>query len=462
MTGEILEATGGTLIIGEEDRRFTGITIDSRTVRGGELFVAIEGERFDGHDFAEDVLQKGAHGIMAREGWSPIKESIFHEAGSQRNLIAVPDTLRGLQDLAHYHRMRYDIPVAAVTGSNGKTSTKEMLYAILQQDRKAYRNPGNLNNHFGVPLSLFGMGPEIEAAVLEFGMSGFGEIRRLRKIARPTVVIITNVSAAHLETLKTLDHVARAKAEILEDLPEDGWAILNDDDPKVNALRESIMGQVMTFGMSNNADVFADDIRIDEKGSRFVLRHGNEKISVHLPVPGRHHIANALAAAAAAHVMGASLDTISQGLASFVSPSMRWEVHTLASGAVVINDAYNANPASMKAALDTVKEMGKERRNIAVLGDMLELGEISEEAHREIGRLVARGPFAFLFTVGERSKWIGEEAEKLGMNPDHIRHVTAWNEAVHAIKEILQGKDRVLLKASRKIGLEGIVEELKR
>ncbi len=461
MTTDILQATGGKLLRGRGDLHFKGVSIDSRKVCKGDLFVALKGDRFDGHDFAGEVLKKGALGLVVREGWDPPLISRLHEPERVENLIAVPDTLRALQDLAHAYRMGYAIPVVAVTGTNGKTSTKEMIYSILQIGHKVYRSPGNLNNHIGVPLSLLGIEPGTERVVLEFGMSGKGEIRRLREIARPDVVVITNISAAHMMTLKSVGEVARAKAEILEQLPEQGCAILNRDDPRVYALKNDVQGKVITFGRSQDADVSAEEVRQVEGGTRFLLRQGEEKAEIELHHPGLHHVSNALAAAAAARVMKIPMSIIAEGLARYTPLALRWETFTNTDGVTVINDAYNANPESMKAAIRTVEEMGGDQRNIAVLGDMLELGDYSEEGHRKIGEMIAAGSFSVLLTVGKQARWMADEAEKRGMDPGHIRCCSDREEALEKLKEILGENDRILLKASRRMGLEHIAEALK-
>ncbi|NOY52470.1 MAG: UDP-N-acetylmuramoyl-tripeptide--D-alanyl-D-alanine ligase [Deltaproteobacteria bacterium] len=461
-TADVLKATGGKLLRGGKDLRFTGVEINSRTIRGGELFVAIRGERFDGHDFSGEALKKGALGRIVREGWAPEAPDPEHASLSEASLIAVPDTLRALQDLAHYHRMQFSLPLVAVTGTNGKTSTKEMIYSILRIGRKTHRSLGNLNNHIGVPLSLFGLGPETRAAVVEFGMSGSGEITRLREIARPNIVVITNVSAAHLMILKNVEEIARAKAEILDDLPEDGWAVLNRDDPRVYALAEKVRGRVITFGIHPSSDVRAAEITSGEGGAvHFRLSYQGEEVAVRLSKPGRHQVGNALAAAAASLVAGVPLPEIQQGLADCTLPGMRWESFLLPGGTEVINDAYNANPASVTAALQTVADLGGNRRNIAVLGDMLELGDFSETAHRTVGRMIAEGPIARLIAVGTQARWIADEAQRCGMDEHHVACCADAREAFDNLVKILETRDRVLIKASRGVGLEKIVEELR-
>lgn len=462
MTSTVLEATGGKLIRGSDRCRFSGVSIDSRTVQAGELFVAIRGDRFDGHSFSESVLEKGAGGMVAQEGWEPPRASRFNAPDNNADLIVVPDTLRALQDLAYHHRMTFAIPVVAVTGTNGKTSTKEMIYAILQEGLRAFRSPGNLNNHIGVPLSLLKMGPETEVAVVEFGMSAAGEIRRLREIARPTVVAITNVSAAHMVRLGTLDDVARAKGEILEGLPAHGWAVLNRDDPRVWALSEGVQGRTIAFGFSPEANVTAEAIEIlGEEGSRFCLRVGEVRETVRLTQPGRHQISNALAAAAVARALEIPMVHIVRGLERCDLPAMRWETMALANGAVLINDAYNANPGSVTAAIGTLVSLGSKRRNISVLGNMLELGAQSESLHREVGRVVAESGIAYLITVGDQARWIGEAALEYGMTQDQVVCCNDCVEAVCTLERRMQPNDRILVKASRGAGLERVVEVLK-
>jgi UDP-N-acetylmuramoyl-tripeptide--D-alanyl-D-alanine ligase len=463
MTANVLEATGGRLIRGNDRLCFSGVSIDSRTVGQGELFIALRGDRFDGHDYAAEALEKGALGMVVRKGYKPPETGRLHDPLNETDLIEVSDTLRALQDLAHYHRMRTDAPVVAVTGTNGKTTTKEMIHGILRIGLRAFCSSGNLNNHIGVPLSLLQMDPATEAAVLEFGMSGAGEIRRLREIARPTVVVITNVSEAHMVSLKTLDEVARAKGEILEGLSKQGWAVLNRDDPRVYALRTTTQGKVVTFGLTGEADVTATGIEaLGERGSRFYLNYKGKQKRVRLRQPGLHQVSNALAAASAALVLKRPLDEIAEGLGCCDQPAMRWETVTLSGGAVVINDAYNANPGSVIAAIRTMEDLGAQRRSIIVLGDMLELGDESESMHRKVGREIAASTIPFLITVGEKAWWIADECLRSQKNPDRVVHCRGWEQAVDHLEKMLDENDRILVKASRGAGLERIVEAISR
>jgi UDP-N-acetylmuramoyl-tripeptide--D-alanyl-D-alanine ligase len=451
------------LLKGNPEHVFIGVGIDSRTIGRRALFVALRGERFDGHDFLGQAVKKGAAGLVVRQEDPAAQRLPGGKAAREISVIAVPDTLRALQDLAAFHRRRMDIPVVAVTGTNGKTTTKEMLYAVLAAGRRVYRSPGNLNNHIGVPLSLLGLPEESEAAVFEFGMGGAGEIRRLAEITQPTVAVITNVSEAHLTTLKSPDAVARAKGEILERLPAAGWAVLNRDDRRVWALRKGVRARVLSFGLTPGCDVTADEIALGETGANtFRLLSGGQSVRVRLQRPGRHEVLNALAAAAAAQVLSVPLSEMATGLAACQFPGMRWEMETLPNGAHLINDAYNANPASVRAAIRTVEGLGSGRRNIAVLGDMLELGELSDRLHQEVGRAAAAGPFSLLVTVGTHSRWIAAAAVAGGMDRAAVIHCDTWEQAAAELAGRVRKTDRILLKASRGMGLERIADALRK
>ncbi len=461
-TADILQATGGVLLTPPREHVFTAVGTDSRTLGRGALFVALSGERFDGHDFLDQAVERGAAGLLVGQA-HPAARSVASAKAAAISVIAVADTLRALQDVAAFYRRGMDIPVCAVTGTNGKTTTKEMLHAVLAVGRRTYRSPGNLNNHIGVPLSLLGMPRDTEAAVLEFGMSGAGEIRRLAEIARPTVAVITNVSEAHLTTLKSVDAVARAKGEILEKLPQTGWAVLNRDDHRVWGLRRGVRARVVSFGLTQGCDITADEIAFEKSGGAvFRLLSAGPPVRVRLQRPGRHEVFNALAAAAAAQALGVPPAEMASGLAACELPGMRWELRTLPSGAQLINDAYNANPASVKASMETVAGLGPGRRNIAVLGDMLELGESSEALHREVGRAAAAGAFSLLVTVGERSRWTAAEAVTAGMNRAAVISCDTWEQAAAVLAEQMQPRDRILVKASRGMGLERIADALQK
>jgi len=395
---EILSATGGRLMRGDPSRVVSGISINSRTIQAGDLFIAIKGERFDGHQFIYEALERGASGVLVSVSSHRIPRTTEEETLLRdKILIGVTDTLAALQGLSRLHRLRWVLPVVAVTGSNGKTTTKEMAAEILAGRYVTLKNEGNLNNQIGVPLTLFRLTSAHQAAVLEAGISRPGELKRLCEIALPQVGVITNIGPAHLETLGTLDAVAAAKAELIEALsPSEGVAVLNRDDPYYPLLRSRAPGRVVTFGTDPDADIHMDAIR--ESGSRVKMtldcrssvfgiapyldksRRASRRapatertrVEIDLPAIGRHNAMNAAAAAAAAWVLGCDLEDIRRGLENYRPIAMRLE-WTEWEGRTILNDAYNANPASMLAALETLKNFQTQGRRIAVVGDMLEL-----------------------------------------------------------------------------------------
>jgi UDP-N-acetylmuramoyl-tripeptide--D-alanyl-D-alanine ligase len=390
---DIADATGGR-IIGSAEGEVSGISTDSRSVTAGELFVPLCGTSFDGHDYLASVADQGIQTVLASEAWL-----LDHSLPGSLTCIAVNDTLRALGDLAASYRKRYDIPLAGITGSNGKTTCKEMLATILDQIGPGLKTAGNLNNLIGLPQMLFRLRPEHGWAVLEMGMSEPGEIDRLAEIASPQVGVLLNAFAAHLESMESVENVARAKGELLLRLPAGGCAVLNADDPLI-AGRPSPKGvRRITFGL-NIAEIRASAIESRGiSGQRFTLHIGDESIAVSLAAFGRHNIYNALAAAAAAHALGIPTGIIGNGLELFRPYDKRFNLEKTG-GIILIDDSYNANPASMGAALATLAELKGNRTAFVALGDMLELGGNEAELHRLVGvqaaqvadRLYLHGP----------------------------------------------------------------------
>jgi len=448
----IIEATGGRALT-ECPKRFKGVSTDSRATAKGELFVPLSGERFDGHDFIEDVLKKGAAGSLVQAG---------RKTGAVKGgcLIEVPDTLRALQDIAAWiRRSRRDTLVIGVTGTNGKTTTKEMLASVLSVKGPVLKNEGNLNNHIGLPLTLMGLRPEHWAAVLEMGMSAEGEIARLAEIAMPSVGIITNIGPAHLLGLGSMDAIVRAKGELVDALPDDGRAVLNSDDPYLKGLIEKNKGRAVTFGLGAGATITAEDIRESVDGVSFKLVMPGGRAAVSLPVMGAHNVVNALAAAGAAWCAGMSVSDIKAGLDSFSPAKMRMEVVEVG-GARVINDAYNANPASMAAALTALASV-KDCRRIAVLGDMLELGDAARISHHNVGRLAGAEGLSLLVLMGAHAEDTAEGAAEAGMDEDDIVVASGPEEAAAAVAGRMKRGDCLLLKGSRGMRMERIIELLK-
>ncbi len=450
---EILKATGGTLRAGSEEEVISSFSTDTRTLRPGDFFIALGGKNFDGHAFLSEAIAKKATGLLVSDTASlPSPPPLL--------TLAVPDTLFALGQIARAWRLKLSATVVAITGSNGKTTTKEMTRAVLQEAGAVWASPGNLNNLIGLPLTLFGLRPSHGWAVVELGMNAPGEIRRLCEICLPDVGVITNIGEAHLEFLGSLEAVAAAKAEMLPFLTGEKVTILNLDDPYLNGLLPAVRGRLLTFGFSTGADLQATEVTLEAQGTTFVLRRGQEQERVRLPIVGYHNVVNAAAAAAVGTVSGLSLPTIARGLASITEVPMRMQMVRLTSGGTLLNDAYNANPSSMRAAITTFFEMRTGGKAILILGDMLELGAASPAAHREIGEFLA--PFApdLLLTVGSASHTIGQAAVACGMERARVHHCPDHGEARALLQAHLGPESWVLLKGSRGMRLEKIVEGL--
>jgi len=443
-------------ILGRLERmEIKGVSIDSRTIKKGELFVAIKGARFDGHDFVPEVIKNGAWGALVDRSELDTKCSSL---GGLRNILPVEDTTFALQEMSQMHRKKFAIPVIGITGSNGKTTTKEMLASILKQRGSVLKNEGNLNNHIGVPLTLLKLDASHKSAVVEMGMSALGEIDTLARLVSPDVGVITNIGPAHLEFLGTMDVVAQAKAELLGNLKTDSTAVLNADDKYFTTLKHKYSGRVLSFGIENKADVSAFGIRQGKNFTEMIIETDDSKVRVRLPAVGKHNIYNALAAAAAATAVGMPLDAVKNGLEDFSPVAMRSELKQI-KGRTVLADYYNANPGSVKAALETLITLRAGRKSVAVLGDMLELGDISADAHREVGRTVANLGVDVLITMGSLAMYINEGALEAGMPKDRVIAAGSHAEAAALLKERSKNGDAVLIKGSRGMKMEKILEE---
>jgi UDP-N-acetylmuramoyl-tripeptide--D-alanyl-D-alanine ligase len=449
---EILEATGGKLLT-ENSKTFSGVSIDSRSISDGEVFFAIKGEKFDGHDFLDSALEKCDGAVLHSHAESLPGEKV---------LIHVDDTLQSLQDLAHFLRMKRNVPVVAVTGSNGKTTTKEIIYSILSERYKTLRTMGNFNNHIGLPLTLLKLETDDELIVLEMGMNSPGEIRRLCEIAVPSHAVITNIGTAHMGRLGSREAIRDAKLEILEGL---NVAVVNADDDfllqGINNAR-NYRGRLVTFGIVNEAHVMARNVRPSSHGSDFDLAIKEEgSVTVSLGIHGQFNIYNALAAAAASTSLGVSIAEIQKSLETFTGFPMRFEM-IRKGGINVINDSYNANPSSMKESLRGLILVGAMGRRVAVLGDMSELDEFSEEEHTNIGRVVSELRVDVFVAIGEKMGLAAKESMKVE-NVKPIQEVYSFinvASAEKAIMEILKDGDTVLVKGSRAMSMEKIVEDI--
>ena len=447
---EIIKATGGKLI-SENSKTFSGVSTDSRTITEGQLFIALRGDTYDGHNFLEKALVRGSGAMVDR-----MPESL----PQGKVIVHVNDTLRSLQDMAHMLRINRDIPVVAVTGSNGKTTTKEMIYRILSGKFRTLKNEGNMNNHIGLPLSLLRLEPDDEMIVLEMGMNAAGEIRRLCEIAAPTHGVITNIGLAHVGRLGSREAVRRAKFEIVEGLHA---AIVNADDEYLMDGFEKIEGfhgRIITFGMHNDADVTALNMKTTAGGCDFVLAVRNDGTApVSLKVHGTFNVYNALAASAAASSLGMSIDEIAVSLGRYHAYPMRFEM--MKKGSItVINDSYNANPSSIRESVRELFRMHAKGRAVIVLGDMGELGEFSDEEHRGIGRMISETAADLFVSVGRNMRLAAEECMNAGKErkaPEVVFYADV-NEAVKNIGTILKKGDTVLIKGSRAMTMEKIAE----
>lgn len=433
---------------GEERMVVKGISIDSRTLEKGMLFFAIRGGRFDGHDFVEEAFTRGACGVVVARAWATTQDR------GHDGVLAVEDPLRALQDVASYYRRKLGFPVIAVTGSNGKTTTKEMIAAVLGTKYRVMKSLGNLNNHIGVALSVCAWEKHGEIAVVEMGTNHFGEIRRLCEIARPTHGLITNIGKGHLAFLDDLEGVARAKAELLESLAEGGEAFLNGDDPYLYPLRR-IVGKTLTYGFSDACDFRGMDVGVDGFGFPR-MRLGGRKLK--LSVPGQHNLYNGLAAAAVGRVFGVPWEDVHAALEGYRPMDKRMEVLQFG-GIVVLNDTYNANPTSVHEALSTLTVVKEAKRRVVVLGDMLELGEKSQSEHQSVGEWVVAFGMDGFFAYGPETKVAVERSKVLGMK--HAVHFESKIDLLEALIFWLQNGDIVLVKGSRGMQMEDVVEGLR-
>jgi UDP-N-acetylmuramoyl-tripeptide--D-alanyl-D-alanine ligase len=448
---DVAVAAGAKVPSGAADVDLSGVAVDSRAVRPGVLFVAMKGARADGHDFAGDAVFRGARAVLSERVPSPLPEGC--------PVVAVSDPLAALTSLAVTLKDRAGFRLAAVTGSSGKTTTKEFTAAILSRRFTVEKTPGNQNSAIGFPMSVINLPRVPDWMVGEMGMSAKGELSRLSRAFRPEVAAITNIAPAHLASFGSIDDVARAKAEILEGLQPSGTFVANADDSRVSAIAKGWPGRVLRFGrFAKTADVVADRFERGEAGTRFRLRTATEETAVALPLPGMHQAVNFLAASAISLAAGASASDCAAAAPGLGPSPHRGEFRRHSSGALLYDDSYNANPASLRVALDTLAEFAATRR-IAVLGDMRELGDDEDIWHRELGKYASERVDR-LICVGELARWFGEEAADTGFPKSAIDCVATAEEAARLLDATLREGDVVLIKGSRAVGLDRAVEML--
>lgn len=425
----------------------TGVSTDSRAIRPGDLFFALPGARVDGHDFVADVLARGAAGAV-------VSRDVAVAPELRERLLRVEDTLRALADSARDYRRRWGGTVIGITGSNGKTTTREMTWHVLSEQWPCKRSPKSFNTEVGVPLTLFLLDPEDRGAVVEMGTNAPGEIAELVRIAEPNLGVITSISETHLEGLGSEEGVARAKAELLEGLGREGVAFLNADDTWFDFLRARHCGRTVGIGAGEKAEFRATEIAPCDGGYRYVVRGR----AARLGVPGRHNVNNSLFALAVAEHLGLDLDRAAERLASFRMPEMRYQVERIR-GIEVHFDGYNANPGSMRSALETFRELPVAGRRMALLGDMLELGESSERLHAWLGAEAARSRLDALWAVGQFAPVVARAAEENGLKS--ARGEKELDAAAAELGAALRAGDAVLVKGSRGMKLERFVEKLR-
>jgi len=458
---EVEEATTGTLVNGSGETSIDGIALDTRTLNPGDLFIPIKGENFDGHDFLSQALVRGACGFLSDHWDDRLKQSLGGKFNNSKVAIVVENTLRALQAIAKHIRKKLDVQVVGITGSTGKTCSKDMIANVLSQGRAVVSTEKNYNNEIGVPLTVLRANQNTEVLVIEMAMRGIGQIEELAEIAQPTIGLITNVGKTHFEFLGSEERIAKAKSELIEAVPSDGVIILNADDKWTGKLIDLARAPIVTYGISQDSDVRAEDIRVNAQGwPSFRIVSEKSEVSVSLPFPGRHNVYNALAAYAVASTMHLSKSGIKRGLETCVLAEMRMQIFSTPDGITVLNDAYNANPTSMKAALITLRDLAGRKRKLAVLGDMLELGTLSEMAHFKIGELVSDLRIDLIITVGAKSKRIADGALSKGMNSSSVFPCSTTKEASAVLAEKMRPGDAVLIKASRGMELEQVVNVL--
>lgn len=462
---EIVRATLGLLVIGDPRMNVgEGVSTDSRTLKRGDIFFALKGEKFDGHRYLDDVLKKGASLCVL----SQIPGDLVISPSRLSALVKVRDTKRSLGDLAKFYRVKYGekIKRVAIAGSSGKTTVKDMIAQILGRSAPTVYSLGNFNNEIGCPISVLRLDPSHVYGVFEIGASARGEVQRLSEIVSPRVAVITNIGLEHTETFGTLENIAEGEMEILSAIEEGGTAVLPAEDAFFDLMKKRLPEKVRvsSFGLTPKADVYAEDISTWPGPTQFTLVHKTggvpEKIPCKLPVPGRFNVLNAASASAAALALGIPGNVISEALSEFKPSPMRFEVISLRGDVTLVNDSYNANPGSARSSMEGFVESFSAKRLGLVLGDMLELGEISSREHENLGKFLAGFPFTSVFLFGAQSKFTLQGAKKALVDPKAVTHCPDKDALLGEIEKFLQPGTAVLFKASRGMRLEEIIKKI--
>ena len=457
---EIIKVTKGKLIIGNEETEIKEFCKDTRIIKPGDTYIGIKGENFDGNTLWKQAFENGAETVII-EGIDFENEKL--EQYKDKNIIKVDDTIQAISDIATYKRELYgkNFPVVGVTGSVGKTSTKDIIASVVSQEYKTLKTQGNNNNNIGLPFTMFKLKDE-EAAVIEMGMNHFGEISYLTKIAKPTISVITNIGTSHIGNLGSRENILKAKLEILDGMDKKVLVINNDNDLlhkyyTENKENENI--EIHTYGIENESEVMAEDIILNENDSEFVCNLKGEKFKVKVPVGGIHFVYNALCAATVGKNLGLNIKQIKQGIETFELTKKRMDITELENGVTIINDSYNASFESMQASLKYLHGL-KNNRKIAVLGDMFELGEYSKELHEKVGIEVVKNNIDVLICSGKNAKYIAEAAKENGMNEKQIYYFEEKEQIQEFIKQNWKNGDAILFKASNGMKFFEIVENI--
>jgi UDP-N-acetylmuramoyl-tripeptide--D-alanyl-D-alanine ligase len=441
---DIIKATNGKLLVGKLQENCENFCTDTRKIQKGDVYVGLKGEKFNGNEYYKDALEKGAK-VAVISGIKISEEDL--KQYNDKTIIEVEDSLEAFGDIARYKRELYNIPVIQITGSVGKTSTRDIVANVVRTQYKTLQTEGNQNNAVGLPTTLLKL-KDHEAVVVESGMNHLGEIRYLGKIAKPTVAVITNVGTAHIGFLGSRENILKAKLEILENLKPDGYIVINNDNDMLNKwAKEDTKYKKYTFGIDEKSDVMAYNIKVNENYSTYNVKIDNKEYSVKVPVSGVHFVYNSLCAIAVGNLLNIAPENIIKGIETFSLTKNRMEVDKIKDNITVINDAYNASYDSMKAAIEYLQNLPGNRK-IAVLGDMFELGEFAEEIHRKVGIEVITHKVDMLVTVGELANYIADEAEYLGMPKDQVIRLNTTTEAINYLNDNLEKDDVVLLKAA--------------
>lgn len=448
---KIVEICNGKLLSGDENIQVKTYSKDTRTLNKGDMYLGIKGEKINGNDYIEQAFINGAIGCITDEN---VSEKIINKYKKEKVIIKVENTIKAIQELAKYKRSLYDIPVIAVTGSVGKTSTKDIIANVLGQKYKVLKTEGNMNNHIGLPMTLLKL-KDHTAVVVEMGMNHFGEISLLTNIAKPTGCVITNIGTSHIGNLGSRENILKAKLEILEGLDKNGFVLINNDNDLLHEwAKKEKRYKIYTYGLENNSTYMAKKITILENSSEFEING----IKGNVPIGGIHFVYNSVCAFAIGDILNVEKEKIIKGISEFKLTAKRMDIEIIKNKIKVINDSYNASYDSMKAALEVVNNTSAQRK-IAILGDMLELGEYAKELHEKVGEEVVKNKIDILITIGDNAKNIANKAKELKM--ENVYMFDGIEEAIEYIKKTIKCGDLILLKASNSMNFSKILNEIK-